>query len=171
MAEQEGESMKVAEEEYVDFGADIPDDLRGLVACLRCSLIKTFRQFDEGGCENCEFLGMKDNAERVTQCTTSYHEGCIAMIDATPYHMSDDVGVRAPWVARWNRIESFVPGMYAIKMTGQLPEDMVRRARAHPLLFARPHICNQSVILPCLLSIPPPSPPPPPFPPSTTRPD
>ena len=38
-------------------------------------------QFDESGCENCNFLGMKDNMDRVRECTTPYFEGCVAMMD------------------------------------------------------------------------------------------
>ena len=29
---------------FVDYGADLPNDLKDLVACMRCSLIKTFAQ-------------------------------------------------------------------------------------------------------------------------------
>ena len=46
--------------------ADIPNDLKSLRACLRCSLLKSFQQFYENGCENCDhFLYMKDSAARV----------------------------------------------------------------------------------------------------------
>ena len=38
-----GSSAQQADE-FVDFGAEIPDELKGLRSCLRCSLIKTFRQ-------------------------------------------------------------------------------------------------------------------------------
>ncbi|TMW39902.1 hypothetical protein DOY81_015018 [Sarcophaga bullata] len=32
----------------------IPKDLRGLRACLVCSLVKTFDQFEYDGCDNCD---------------------------------------------------------------------------------------------------------------------
>lgn len=47
MAEKNDESQG-KEEEFVDFGAEIPDELKGLRACLRCSLLKTFRQVSVG---------------------------------------------------------------------------------------------------------------------------
>ena len=44
----------------------IPKDLRGLRACLSCSLIKTMEQFESDGCDNCDsFLHMRDNRDNV----------------------------------------------------------------------------------------------------------
>ena len=44
----------------------IPKDLRGLRACLSCSLIKTMEQFESDGCDNCDsFLHMRDNKDNV----------------------------------------------------------------------------------------------------------
>ena len=44
----------------------IPKDLRGLRACLSCSLIKTMEQFENDGCDNCDsFLHMRDNKDNV----------------------------------------------------------------------------------------------------------
>ena len=52
--------------------ADVPNDLKSLRACLRCSLLKSFQQFYENGCENCDhFLYMKDSAARVHEVVTS----------------------------------------------------------------------------------------------------
>ena len=105
---------EVKEPELVDFGAEIPDDFKGLRACLRCSLLKTFTQFEESGCENCDFLAMKDNSERVHECTTAYFEGTVAVMEA-----------QNSWVAKWQRIATFLPGMYALDVQGKLPEDMI----------------------------------------------
>ena len=102
------------EPEFVDFGAEIPDDFKGLRACLRCSLLKTFSQFEESGCENCDFLVMKDNAERVHECTTAYFEGAVAVMEA-----------QNSWVAKWQRIATFLPGMYALDVQGKLPDEMI----------------------------------------------
>ena len=38
---------------------------------------------------------------------------------------------RAPFVCRWNRIQQFVPGMYAVRMTGELSEEMVELCDTH----------------------------------------
>lgn len=77
----------------------VPKDLRGLRACLVCSLIKvsfnlyyekrklchfnflkipiqTFDQFEFDGCDNCdEFLRMKNNKDNVFDCTSSNFDG------------------------------------------------------------------------------------------------
>lgn len=28
------------------------------------------------------------------------------------------------WVAKWQRLEGYVPGVYAVKVVGQLPDDV-----------------------------------------------
>ena len=109
-----------AKDEFVDFGAEIPNELKGLRACLRCSLLKTFTQFDESGCENCDFLGMKENSDRVHDCTTAYFEGSVAVMEA-----------QNSWVAKWQRINTFVPGMYALDVSGRLPEDMIELCESY----------------------------------------
>jgi transcription elongation factor SPT4 len=43
--------------------------MSGLRACLRCALIKTFEQFHHDGCENCDFLSMEGNTERINQAS------------------------------------------------------------------------------------------------------
>lgn len=74
----------------------IPKDLRGLRACLVCSLIKvsteitipwlhnaneiidfqTVEQFEFDGCDNCEsFLRMKKNKDRVMDVTSNNFDG------------------------------------------------------------------------------------------------
>ena len=55
--------------------ADIPNTFRELRACMTCSLVKTFTQFYDTGCENCAFLQMADNRQRVAECTSAYFEG------------------------------------------------------------------------------------------------
>lgn len=75
----------------------VPKDLRGLRACLVCSLIKvslkmlkisktmknsvfillqTVEQFEYDGCDNCEsFLRMKKNKDRVMDVTSNNFDG------------------------------------------------------------------------------------------------
>ncbi|CAM9715785.1 unnamed protein product [Ectocarpus fasciculatus] len=94
--------------------ADIPDEYKHARACLRCTLVKTFEQFYENGCENCDFLDMHANSARILQCTTSYFEGNVALIDPG-----------GSWVAKWQRIVDFIPGIYAIDVTGDLPDEIL----------------------------------------------
>lgn len=55
-----------------EFAALPLDAKRGLRCCLRCNLVKTFEQFVDDGCDNCPVLGMKDDQERVADCTSRY---------------------------------------------------------------------------------------------------
>ncbi|KAJ3254928.1 transcription elongation factor spt4 [Boothiomyces macroporosus] len=53
-------------------------DRRKLRACMLCSLVKSFDQFRRDGCENCEdVLNMKDDSDRVMDCTSPTFEGGI----------------------------------------------------------------------------------------------
>lgn len=48
----------------------VPRDLRGLRACLLCSLVKSVDQFEVDGCDNCErALHLKGDSEKVYLCT------------------------------------------------------------------------------------------------------
>ena len=44
---------------------------RNLRCCMVCRLAKTFDQFLEQGCENCPYLHMENDRERVYDCTTT----------------------------------------------------------------------------------------------------
>ena len=53
-------------------GAPAPTDLgKSLRCCGVCRLVKTFEQFYDSGCENCAFLEMEGDKERVFDCTTT----------------------------------------------------------------------------------------------------
>ena len=53
----------------------VPKSLKQLRACLVCSLIKTFDQFETDGCDNCEsVLHLKRNRDNVYDCTSSNFE-------------------------------------------------------------------------------------------------
>jgi len=94
----------------------IPKELRGLRACLVCSMVKTIDQFERDGCDNCEkFLHIKNDREFVMTCTSSNFDGVIAMVNP------DD-----SWVARWQRIDKLKPGCYAVSVSGQLPHHVIR---------------------------------------------
>ncbi|KAJ3196933.1 transcription elongation factor spt4 [Entophlyctis luteolus] len=86
-------------------------------ACLLCGLIKTREQFRDGGCENCdELLNMQGSSKRVADCTSAQFDGIIAI--AQP---GDS------WVARWQRCDRSAKGLYAMRVTGRLPEDISGR--------------------------------------------
>ena len=93
----------------------VPKDLRGLRACKVCSLIKSMDQFLRDGCDNCEpYLKLKRNREAINECTSQSFDGMISLMSPTE-----------SWVAKWQRIEHCVPGVYAVSVSGELPGDIV----------------------------------------------
>ena len=58
-----GEDMEEDQEDVPQQVADladasVPNSLKGVRACKRCGILKTFDQFFNDGCENCPFLDM-----------------------------------------------------------------------------------------------------------------
>ena len=52
--------------------APVPEALnRNLRCCVPCKLVKTLEQFYEQGCENCTFLEMEGDRERIEDSTTT----------------------------------------------------------------------------------------------------
>ena len=109
--EEEGEPLPPKVEELAQ--ASVPKALKGVRSCMRCGIIKTIDQFLEDGCENCPFLDMESNHERCNLCTTAFFEGQVAVSDPSE-----------SWTAKWLRIDSFLPGIYAISITGQFEREI-----------------------------------------------
>ncbi|WPK23615.1 hypothetical protein PUMCH_000856 [Australozyma saopauloensis] len=86
-------------------------------ACMLCGIIQSYRMFLEAGCPNCEsVLHYADNEDgQIQNCTSPSYEGLVALGDDN----------KASWVARWLRIESFVAGLYAVKVNGKLPPQII----------------------------------------------
>ncbi|ORX40645.1 transcription initiation protein spt4 [Kockovaella imperatae] len=88
------------------------NDLR---ACLVCSILQTANGFLTQGCPNCEdILEMRGSADRVAECTSIQYDGMIAMIEP-----------EESWVARWQRIDKRARGLYAVRVTGRPPPDVI----------------------------------------------
>jgi len=103
----------------------IPKDLRNLRACLLCSLIKSFDQFQKNGCDNCDvFLQMKGNPDSVYENTSANFDGMIAMMNP-----------QQSWVAKWQRIGSLNPGMYAVSVSGKLQPALVRELKSQGIHY------------------------------------
>ena len=95
----------------------VPKDLRGLRACKVCSLIKSMDQFLRDGCDNCEpYLKLKRNREAINECTSQSFDGMISLIDEPHRELGCKVAE--------NR--AFIPGVYAVSVSGELPGDNVK---------------------------------------------
>ena len=92
--------------------------MRSLRACMVCSVVQSGSKFQQGGCPNCEdFLEMRGSSDAVLDCTSQVFEGLITLN-----------GMEGSWVARWQRLEGYRPGVYAVKVVGILPEDYIAAA-------------------------------------------
>ena len=84
-------------------------------ACLLCGVVQSVSQFRNDGCPNCEsVLHFQDNEDVVRECTSPTFEGLVAKSEQG----------QESWVGRWLRIERFVPGLYAVRIVGKLPDDV-----------------------------------------------
>lgn len=103
----------------------VPKELRNLRACLLCSLVKTLDQFEYDGCENCEeYLHMKNNRDTVYECTSSSFDGIVAMMSPED-----------SWVSKWQRINRYVKGCYAISVTGRLPLGIINELKSKGIVY------------------------------------
>ena len=59
-------------------------------------------------------MGLQNEPDTVKECTSQVFEGLIYL--ANP---------KESWVARWQRLDKYVPGMYATKVVGIVPEDVL----------------------------------------------
>ncbi|OJJ87313.1 transcription elongation factor SPT4 [Aspergillus glaucus CBS 516.65] len=92
-----------------------PGQQRTLRACMVCSLVQLHNKFMREGCPNCDnVLGLRGNNDAIQECTSQVFEGLITLNDPN-----------TSWVARWQRLDSYVPGTYAVKVTGSLPDDVI----------------------------------------------
>ena len=66
------------------------------------------QRFSRDGCPNCDaFLGLAGSEDAVRECTSQVFEGLITIADPT-----------TSWVARWQRLDGYVGGVYAVKVAG-----------------------------------------------------
>lgn len=76
-------------------------------------MLRSTQRFLRDGCPNCEaFLGLANSTDAVGDCTSQVFEGLVTLADPS-----------TSWVARWQRLEGCVPGVYAVKVVGTLPDD------------------------------------------------
>ncbi|EMR72565.1 putative transcription elongation factor spt-4 protein [Eutypa lata UCREL1] len=90
-----------------------PSQMRYARACMVCSIVLTQTRFKQYGCPNCPFLELRSNPEAVDQCTSQVFEGLISIADP-----------KKSWIAKWQRVDGYVRGCYATKVSGSLPDDV-----------------------------------------------
>lgn len=88
----------------------VPAGDRKLRACLVSGLVKTEEQWIRDGNENVPCLEMMNDREMVQECTSAKFDGLMAVMKPN-----------ASWTARWQGLTSYVPGCYALRVTGELP--------------------------------------------------
>lgn len=96
-------------------------------ACMLCGIIQTFKKFVDHGCPNCEsVIRFQDNEDgQVQECTSPSFEGTVSIGKDS----------KESWVARWLRIESFCPGIYAIKVNGNLPLSVIEDLKDKNIIY------------------------------------
>ena len=72
------------------------------------------------------FLNMKNNRDNVYDCTSSNFDGLIASCKP------DD-----SWVCKWQRISKFKQGVYAVSVSGRLPQSVIRDMVISTLLLKK----------------------------------
>ncbi|KAF8865949.1 Spt4-domain-containing protein [Acephala macrosclerotiorum] len=92
-----------------------PGQQRNLRACMVCSIVMTQTRFLKEGCPNCEeFLHLEGSMDAIVDCTSQVFEGLISLADPS-----------RSWVAKWQRLDGYVKGVYATKVSGILPDEVV----------------------------------------------
>lgn len=78
-------------------------------------LLTAPQRFLKEGCPNCEpFLRLEGSIDAIIDCTSQVFEGLITLADPAK-----------SWVAKWNRLDGYVRGVYATKVSGTLADEVV----------------------------------------------
>uniref|UniRef100_T1IHW8 Transcription elongation factor SPT4 n=1 Tax=Strigamia maritima TaxID=126957 RepID=T1IHW8_STRMM len=102
-----------------------PENIGNLRACLICSMIKSFKQFQLDGCDNCErYLRMKGDRDAVYDYTSANYQGFIAMMNP-----------QDSWACKWQRINRNAKGIYAISVSGLLDIKIVRQLKSCGVIY------------------------------------
>ncbi|KAF2397037.1 putative transcriptional elongation protein Spt4 [Trichodelitschia bisporula] len=104
----------------MDHSTHFMSGMRNLRACMVCSIILPQAEFNSRGCPNCEtVLQLRGSPETVNECTSSNYSGILALTNPA-----------RSWAAKWQRLDGYVQGMYAIQVIGVLPDDMIESLEA-----------------------------------------
>ncbi|KAI5854588.1 Spt4/RpoE2 zinc finger-domain-containing protein [Tricharina praecox] len=101
-----------------------PGQMRTLRACMICSFVQTTQKFKQTGCPNCEQLLQNLGHDAIEDITSHVFEGLVALREPTK-----------SWVARWQRVEKCEKGVYAVKVSGNLPEEILRELENSNMVY------------------------------------
>ncbi|PUU83339.1 Spt4/RpoE2 zinc finger-domain-containing protein [Tuber borchii] len=102
-----------------------PGQYRHLRACMVCSVVQTQQKFIKDGCPNCEdYLNFRGQPDFVDDCTSPVFEGLITLRDP-----------KNSWVAKWQRLDGYRKGVYAVKVSGNLPVEASEMLAAHNIEY------------------------------------
>jgi len=74
----------------------------------------TSTDFKKEGCPNCEeIVQIQGSAEKVAKSTSAQFDGIIALTNPPE-----------SWVARWQRTGKYVQGLYAVRVTGRITQEL-----------------------------------------------
>jgi len=101
-----------------------PGQMRNLRACMICSFVQTMQKFKTVGCPNCEPLLQNFGPDLIEDITSPVFEGLITLREPTK-----------SWVGRWQRIDNYEKGVYAVKVSGNLPEEILRELESSNIVY------------------------------------
>ncbi|KAF2811695.1 putative transcriptional elongation protein Spt4 [Mytilinidion resinicola] len=97
-----------------------PRDYKNLRACMVCGIVQTSAKFMSAGCPNCEaFLELTGSGDAINECTSQVFDGLMTVTDT-----------KTSWVARYQRLEGYIAGVYAVQVEGVLPEEVIAAVEA-----------------------------------------
>lgn len=88
-------------------------------ACMLCGLVQPLQVFKTSSCPNCSsiFDSYKPNEPldlKIYDLISPSFEGMICILKP-----------EKSWCSKWLRFNKYVPGMYAVKINGRLPEEVL----------------------------------------------
>jgi transcription elongation factor SPT4 len=90
-----------------------------------CGIIQSQSTFLNKGCPNCEeFIGYTGNADQVQDCTSANFNGVISLAEPSK-----------SWVAKWQRLEKNVPGLYAVQVVGSVPPEILLEMQSRGVAY------------------------------------
>lgn len=92
------------------------------------------QRFKKEGCPNCEeVLGLRGSDDSIDACTSSVYEGLITLVEPSK-----------SWVAKWQRLDGYVKGVYATKVMGQLPDELITEMEQNYKIRYMPYVYKNS---------------------------